>query len=284
MPDPYAQFEISRIRDFNPDTGPSYVLTFAGTVNEMDEVAAYYEEAGSGAPIGYGYKTTFTRTASGGCILVVRIPDEILYITRWDLESCTKPVPIWWLNSVREYIQTDGVPDFPIFNGGDGTQTQLDVDRQWLRRIGYYQNAVSLMKSGQDPTTVLEGLGVTFDYMDWNIIYLMLREGEYTDWKQPILKRNRTVPVGLFENRIRITGLPELYSLDGIANNFGLDDNVYDQATTVYDDLPTAPPNTMWAWRTNRDDSATLIGSGKVQECKDWLFGRWSTILNDFVE
>jgi hypothetical protein len=118
---------------------------------------------------------------------------------------------------------------------------------------------------------------------DARVVLLALREGDYTEWLTPSLKRVRVISAGLFESRTRLSGAPLLYSLDGIYNNFGLTDDVYAQAVTVYNGLPEAEADTMWSWKQMRNDSVTLVGSGKVQEARSWSFGRWNTINNTFV-
>jgi hypothetical protein len=269
MPDPYADYEISRVRDYNPDTGASYVLTFAGTEAKMNEVAAHYEALGAGAPIGYGYKTTFHKTAAG-IILTVRIPDEILYTTRWNFETEVTQVSIWWLPSVRDFLGYTGL-DLSTLAGL----------KAWLNQVIFVQRAVNYMRVAQ---AEIEAASFTLTQQQQEIVYSIIRDGEYGDWHRPVLKRCRLIPVGLFDVRTRLAGPPLLFSLDGIYNNFGLTDDIYDQAVDVYDDLPTADPNTMWAWKMRRNDSDGVIGSGKVTEARDWVFGRWSTITNTFVE
>lgn len=269
MADPYSAHEVDRVRSFDPDFGPSFVLTFEGTESKMDEVAAYYEQLGAGAPLGYGYKTHFHKRASG-IILTVRIPDEILFTTRWDFESEVTQVSVWWLPAVRTYL-----------GYGSLDLSTLEGLRAWLNQVIFVNRGVTYIRQAQAD---LDAAPFALTQQQAAIVYSIIRDGEYGEWKRPVLKRCRTIPVGLFAERVRIVGVPQLYSLDGIYNLFGLTNDVYDQAITAYDDLPTADPNTMWSWKLGADRSSRLIGSGKVEEVRDWTFGRWSTIRNTFVE
>jgi hypothetical protein len=271
MADPFAQFMVNRVRMFNPDTGASFVLTFKGTQAQMEAVASHYEILGAGAPIGYGYKTHVTRTPRGHQC-VVHIPDEILYTTRWHLETEITSISMWWL------------PDVRAFAGNTSDLTTFIGLREWLQEVAKMQMIINKTKHALAPLDQ-----ATFDLLNSDVnkaalVYTSVRDGEFSDWKRPVLKRNRVIPVGIFDVRTRLVGPPQLYSLDGIYNLFGLDNNTYDQAVTVYDDLPATDPNTIWAWKLRRDDSESLIGSGKVIECRDWVFDRWSTIKNTFIE
>lgn len=272
MSDPYAAFEISRVRSFNPDTGPSFVLTFAGTAAEINTIAAYYELLGQGAPIGYGYKTK-TIVTSAGILLTVEIPDTILYTTRWEFDTELVPESIWWSRDVRSFLGFGGT-DLTTFIGL----------REWLQEVAKLQLIVNQVQHAQARLTQS-----TFDTLNdspakASIVYAIVRDGDYFEVERPILKRCRTVPVGLFDVRTRLSGRPQLYSLDGIYNLFGLTNDVYDQAVTVYDDLPAADPHTVWAWKMRQNASESVTGSGKVQENRNWVFGRWSTITNTFIE
>jgi hypothetical protein len=281
MADPYAAFEVSRNRSFNPDTGPSFSLTFAGTLAEMNAVAAHYEILGSGAPIGYGYKTRTAHT-SAGVLLFVEIPDEILYTTRWGFDTGMNQVARLWTARVRQYV-----PSLAAQNLGTvvGLQNFLELSMKIQRaitlfRLSTQQQSLSaiLLSVFGGPMPANEEAALT------DIIHSFVRDGEYVHVKQPSLKRCRTVPVGLFDTRTRIAGEAYLYSLDGIYNLFGLTDDVYDQAVTAYDGLPADEPKSIWAWKEMQNDSDTLVGSGKVQENRNWVFGRWSTIDYPFVE
>jgi hypothetical protein len=283
MADPYAAYEIARVRDFNPDTGASLVLTFAGTEAKMEEIADYYEVAGLANPIGYGYKTTTHKTAAG-VVLIVRIPDDILYTERWQLASEVIQIPIWRDETVRNYI--------PALAGLDLNEATGRNLRSFMWRVGLIQRGALNLSAGVMASTVFDNttppsgaddLG-SFSVKELEVMFQIVREGQYMDWKRPVLKRQRFIPSVNVATRTRLVGRAQLYSLNGIANVFGIPDDNYDQAATVYDNLPTAAKNTYWSWKLGRDDSEGVTGSAKVIECKEWSFGMWSTITNTFIE
>jgi hypothetical protein len=262
---------VSRTRDSNPDTGASWNLIYAGTAVELAAIASYWEaqNAEDGTPLGFGYKTKYIYTGSSKLLHVV-VPDEILYTTRWDVESCVRPVSIWWLPGTRAFL-----PNYADFDLTDQTDLRL-----WMARIGYLKAGVAALGRGQLPETT----GGVFTDQDYELMYNILRDGEMREWKVSSLLRRRTIPVGLWEARVRLVGRLQLYSLDGIYNLFGLTNDAYDRAVTVYDNLPPADPHTMWAWRLGPDRSGGVTGSGKVEEVREWQFARWDTINNTFVE
>jgi hypothetical protein len=278
MPDPYAAFEVERTQDFNPDTGRTIVIIFAASESKLNEIAAYYEQAGSANPIGYGYKTTF-RKAGGSIFLTVRIPDEILYTESWQFTTARERVPIWRDEKIRRYLKDTTGGSF-----GDLDLSTLANLQRWMRQIGYLNAAANIVGSGiGDPATVFTAASLVASKEDYDIIYLMVREGAFTDWKFPVLKRRRYLSSVNFAARTSMVGRDELYSLDGIADIFGIPADRYDQAVTAYDNLPTAALNTTWSWKLGRNDSEGVVGAAKDVECLEWTFGMWSTIKNDFI-
>lgn len=280
----YTGYEISRTRDFNPDTGQSLVLVFAGTRAKMQEIAAYYEVAGLDTPIGYGYKTSLVEVGSS-VILTVRIPDDILYTEKWQLASSPEQIPIWRDLQVRDFIPAMAGLDLVT----DPTGRNL---RSFMWRVGMINRGALNIASGvmaqevfnnATPPTGADNLG-EMSIPELQVMFQIVREGPYMDWKRAVLKRQRYIPSVNVADRTRLVGRAQLYSLDGIANIFGIPDDNYDQAVTVYDNLPDAYPNSIWSWKLGRDDSEGIVGAAKVLECKEWTFGLWSTITNTFIE
>lgn len=282
MADPYAQFEISRVQDFNPDTGRSIVITFAGTEAKMNEVADYYEVAGLANPIGYGYKTTFHKTAAG-IVLIVRIPDDILYTESWGLATETVQIPIWRDEKVRSFI--------PALAGLDLNEATGRNLRSFMWRVGIIMRGAQNISGGTPASAVFDAsappagaddLG-NMSIPELQVMFEIVREGPYMEWKRPVLKRRRYIPTINVATKTRLTGRAELYSLNGIANAFGIPSDRYDQAVTAYDNIPTAALNTIWSWKLGRNDSEGVVGAAKDTECLEWTFGMWSRLRNDFI-
>lgn len=273
----------SAVRRFNPDTGTSFVRSYAGTDAQMASISNYWENlnAVDNTPLGYGYKTDTTKTEAG-TFLTVTVPEGILYTERWNLDTEFASVPIWWNEKVKNYIPATASLDL----------TSISDLTSYLFRIALIQKSVSLILSGTDFTNLFVGANPPDGAVDLgpltkqelDVMMMMVREGEATEWKRPILKRCRVMPTIAVSTRTRLIGPPQLYSTAGISNVFGMPSDIYNQAVTVEDDLPTAAPNTVWSWKFRQDNSDTLLGSGKVQELRDWVFGRWSTITHTFVE
>lgn len=267
MATPYSDYLLSQTRDYNPDTGPSFVYIFGGTEAKMAEIATYYELAGQGAPIGYGYKTSTSQTPMGW-ILTVRIPDTILYTERWHVDTEEVSIPIWWSDDVRAFL-----PDYAGLDLTD--QTDLRV---WMRRIGYYQAGVNAIRRGIDPETVFGGAG-SFSPSDYDLMFLALREGEYLQWKRPVLKRHRYVPVSSAD-RTSLVGPQYVFRTADLVDYFGIPDDVVAQIETVDNNLPAEYPFTIWGWKERRNDVEALLNSGKILEVRDWVYGRWSQITH----
>lgn len=270
----------SFVREFNPDVGVGYVISYAGTEADLVKVRSYWElsNAIDETNLGYGYKTTTEHTADG-LVLTVRVPEPQLFTDRWDLDTEFESTQIWNTERIRSFI-----PAMAALN-----LTLLADLKTWMRRIGLIQAAAAAIQSGASPIapSALAGdaaaVGAPFSEQEYKIMYLMIRDGDYMQLAHPVLKRNRCIPSSYTAARTRLIGPPKVYSLVGLANIFGMPDDIYDQAVTVYDGLPVAPPDTGWGWKVRQDNSETIIGSGKVQERKDFVFGRYSTITHDFV-
>lgn len=285
MADPYAAYEVTRIRDFNPDTGQSMVIIFAGDIEQMEAIAAYYQQAGLGAPIGYGYKTTIQETANG-IFLTVRIPDDILYTEKWNLATEIIQIPIWRDKTTRDYC-VGTIKELDLTD--DPTGQKL---RTLMWRIGLISRGSMNISAGSMASNVFDNTAPPAGASDLGgmtkpelkLMLQMVREGAYMDWKRPVLKRQRYIPSINLAVRTTLVGRALLYSLDGIASAFGIPDDNYNQAVTAYDSLPTAEANTMWAWKMGRNDSEGVVGAAKVSECLEFAFGMWSTITNTFIE
>lgn len=276
----YAEYEISRVRDYNPDTGISMVITYAAVESKIDEIqtawaaAAEYDETA----LGYGYKTSKHKTAAG-ILLIVRVPDTILYTDRWCLNTEIVSLPIWWNEEVRQFN--------PKTSGLNITTAQGISD--YMYRIGLLQKSVNYVNYGTldqlfvnvDPPAGITNLGAISDE-ERALVFMMRRDGEYMEWKRPVLRRVRYIPV-VSANRTRLVGRQNLYTTGELIDTFGVPNDVIDQIETVDTDLPAAQPNTVWAWKMRRDDSEIVIGSGKFLEQRDWVFGRWSTITHNLI-
>jgi hypothetical protein len=284
MPDPYAQYEIERTQDFNPDTGRSIVILFAAEEAKLNEIADYYEVAGLDNPIGYGFKTTFKKSAAG-VFLTVRIPDDILYTESWAFSTVRAQIPIWRDEKVRNYVPSLAAIDL---NAPDPTHANF-ASMMW--RIGQISRAANALASGNMDVNVFSttpppgfatNLG-DFSKEEYDLMLQIIREGPYMDWKFPVLKRRRYIPTVNLAAKTRMVGRDELYTLDGIADTFGIPNDRYDQANAVYTNLPTAAVNTRWTWKLGRNDSEGVVGAAKDVEVIEWTFGMWSTITNTFV-
>jgi hypothetical protein len=268
---------VSKTRDYNNDTGASWVYTYEGTEAELGDVRAHWELAGTGAPIGYGYKTSLSQRA-GFRQLTVRVPDSILFTERWDLDTEMAMVPWIWIDQVRNSVPTWAALDI----------TDALALTQLMRRVGFVQAAADAIRTGRDPLSVLPTTGDAFFTADFSaeevaIMFLLIRDGDNVEWARPVLKRIRVVPVGS-SSRTQLVGLPPVYETDVLINVFTtMPDDVVDQIVTIDSGLPAPVPNTVWGWRMRQDNSQTLVGSGKVEEVRDWVFGRWSLLTHELA-
>lgn len=282
---PYDQFLIGTVRDYNPDTGVSNILTYTGTEAEMATVRTYWEVAGQGAPVGYGYKTNLVEKKEG-FYLTVRLPDEILFVDSWNLDSENVSVPLIWDYKVAAHLGFDV--------GSGDLATRLAQDELYFRAVSFILQAVTLYQTGTAYTGDPKGIvtlvnsavaaGVNWVFPEYyDIVFQILREGPNSVWKRPVLKRNRTIPVGLFSVRTRLVGVATVYTTSALIDATSMPVDIQDQISTVDNGLLTAPPNTIWGWKLRRDDSEVQIGFGKYKECRDWVFDRWSTITHEIV-
>lgn len=273
----YEAYEISRIRDFNYESGASILLTYVANDDKLAEISNYYENANDaeGVPIGYGYKTNLVTTAAN-TFLTVRIPDTLIFSVRWCRSSEIQPVPMFWTAKARQFL---GEPYASL-------DLSAPVDfKIWVRHLSRINQVVNAMRIGEDPASIVIP-GGTFQPSaeDLRLAYIIIREGEYFQFKRPVLKRTRVIPVGLNDVQTSVVGPTQLYSLDGIANLFGLPDDIYDRVSTVYDDLPAAQPDSKWAWALRQDDSESVVASGKVVENLDFVFSQHETVNSEFIE
>lgn len=275
MPVPGTARKVSETRKYNPDTGTSIVTVYTGTSAEMDTVQTYWELMGEGAPIGYGYKTTRQTTAQG-IFVTVEIPDTILYTERWNLSTEFINTPLAFSEAVKDYLPT---------------LRNLDITAQgnvetYLYRLALLQRAANMVRSAVDytdlfvntpPPTGAVDLGALTEEEVFMIAQIV-RDGDQAEWVRPVLRRDRVIPYSLPGDRTRLVGIPTIYTTEKLIDVFNIPDDVADQISAVDTDLPEAFPNTAWSWKLRRDSSDTLLNSGKVQECRDWVFYRWSTI------
>jgi hypothetical protein len=279
---------ISTVREYNPDTGASIVLTYLCKTDTQVLLVRNYWEALSdaeGTPLGYGYRTTTSKTAQGEHV-VVRIPDAQLFIDRWNLQTETVQDPIWYSDEIRSYlVRQEGDPSFAALN-----LTTLSHLKRWLQQVRAITGGVRALQVGEDPEPIFRAIDIEVTggtqvllarQEDWNIMFQMMRDGDYIERVRPVLRRNRTLPVGSGETRTTITGRPLIYYTADLITVFGLPDETIDQIADVDIGLPTAPPNTVWSWKLRLNDSDYVIGANKIMECRDWVFGRWSTITNE---
>src|SRR4051812_26064881 len=98
----FSGYLKSRTQRTNPDTGDTWTLTYEAILSKLLEIKAYWDTLNSveGTPLGYGYKTALHESASGK-YLTVEVPEEILFTTRWNLDTELVTVPIWWNDDVR---------------------------------------------------------------------------------------------------------------------------------------------------------------------------------------
>lgn len=285
MADPYFQYEVSRVRDYNPDTGASLVITFAGTEAQMNTVAAYYEEAGAGAPIGYGYKTNFYKTAAG-VILTVRIPDSILYTERWNLNTEIGSLPIWYSQEIKSYLGCIAVPP--------SNTVQVLLDEQYLFLRGLLLAAKSKVIQGLDPSSSVfaasnyhlilpdgseDGNVITYSTEYKIVVGALIEFGENFEVKRPVLRRVRYMPIAS-TSRTNLAGLQIIYTTAQLISVWSIPADIVLQISTVDTGLPAAATGTMWAWKERQNESDVVIGSGRFQECRDWVYGRWSTLTH----
>ena len=272
----YEELIIAQTRDYNPDTGANLMITYRGTVAEMDAVEAYWNTLNyeDGTPTGRGYTTTKTWTAMG-YVLIARLPDNILYTTRWSLDTETTSVSIWWMANVRDYNTN--------FLGLD-LSVQSDF-LNYMRRIMYIEAAVNAMRAGVDPATVVSGgafpLGA-FVKTEYDLMFLIIKESGYVGMKRPVLKRNRLIPFAV-PGKTTLVGPEVVYTTTALLNTFDVPDDIVDQVASVEDDLPATLPNFVWAWKQRRNDSEILVGFNRTTECMDWVFGNWSTIAHTVI-
>ncbi len=286
MADPFAIYEISRTRDYNPDTGASIVIVFAGLESKMDEVAAYYEQAGAGAPIGYGYKTTFHKTGAG-IILTVRIPDDQLYTERWNLNTEIGSLPLFYSQEVKAYLDCVAIPP--------SIAVQALLDEQYITLRGLLEATKQAILIGTAPSvyvnTIYESTNTHFILPDGStdpnvltytskyksVVVSLIEFGDYYEVKRPVLKRVRFMPVAS-TSRTSLVGTQILYTTAQLISAWSVPVDIVLQITSVDTGLPTARAGTLWSWKERQNESETVIGSGRFMECRDWVFGRWSTL------
>lgn len=282
MADPFASYEISRVRDYNPDTGVSLVITFAGTEAKMNQVAAYYESAGAGAPIGYGYKTTFHKTAAG-IVLTVRIPDEILYTERWNLNTEVGSLPIWYSQEIKAFLGCVATTPAAVET----------LDTWYLDLRGLLLSAKSLTLQGRSTayinTNVFEpvirvkpdgsGEPATYSTEYKTVVAALIEYGEHFEVKRPVLRRVRYMPVAS-TSRTSLVGKQIIYTTAQLKTVWSVPADIALQINSVDTGLPTAPSGSLWSWKERQNESDTVIGSGRFMECRDWVFGRWSTLTH----
>lgn len=276
----YEQFRVSEVREFDPVTGANVVKTYEGTAAQMDVVEEYWRllNIADNTPTGKGYRTTRSKTPQKHTV-VVRVPDDILYTDRWSLDSEVGAVPIWWTTDVKAYNPFMAALDLSI---------ETDF-RRFLFRVGLINSAVTLIQSGQDPNEAMSGLddeiGLTmtpFNAQEYQLMFLIIKDGGYANIKHPVLKRNRTIPFAV-AGGTTLVGPPKTYSTATLISTFGVPSEVAAQISTVDTGLPTTYPNFVWSWKLRRDDSETMIGYARTMECRDWVFGNWSTITHTYI-
>jgi hypothetical protein len=296
-----TQFRTSIVRDYNPDQGPVLVVTYEGTEAQLNPIRANWELAGEGTPTGYGFRTNYSITANG-VRLVVRIPEGTVFTDRWNIDTEVVPDPLWYSDFIRSYLKK---PDGTSWGAVD--MSDVGDLAAWLSFVRRLQGVVNLVRNGANINsetpeqdlilTAAEyfpeyasvvSVGLTQEM--WDVVFMAIRDGEYLERNTPVLKRCRQIPLG-DALRTKLVGRPLLYSTTGLIDTFGAPDDVADQLTDVSGgmendpDLPTAPVNTRWSWKLRQNNSETLLawGSGRALEVRDWKFGRWSTISNEFV-
>lgn len=268
------QLLVNVQRDYNPDTGASFLLEYAGTEDQMVAIAVNYEKDGAGAPIGYGYKTTLIKASGQVVGLTVRIPDDILFTERWCRGTEIVPINIWGSEIVRQSI--------PALAAYDLTS---DAGRQdYMQRIRFLNAAVNAIEAGSDFMAVFTG-GTNGGAPSEDEKSLLLDITRYTDHveiKRPVLRRQRVVPFASAAHS-NLFGPEWLYTTDDLVTDFNMPLDIYNLVKTVTDGLPTALPNTAWAWKARCDDVDVMINSGKFNESVDFVFDLWSTFRNPFA-
>lgn len=267
----FSNLIVSHVREFNNDTGATYTITYEGTLAELEVVREYWELNGVGAPIGYGNRTTTTQRP-GLRQLTVRVPDSILYTTRWECRAEARDVPIIWSEDVRSFLGRDSL-DLSTVAG-------LNT---WLEDVRNLYGMSAAIKSGKVNLS-------SWNYKDaveenpklMDVAFMMVRDGEYFQWRTPVLSRVRLIPF-ISSDRVSLVGRTPLYTTEGLVTEMDLDVATYNRVSSIEASLPAAYPNTVWAWKMRDDQFATVIGSGKVEERRDFAFGRWSTITHQLI-
>lgn len=271
----FDQFKIQETRKYNPDTGSSIVKSFTGSSAQMDTVEDYWQLAGQGAPIGYGYKVTRSISAQGHTV-TVEIPDEILYTERWEFSTEVASRPLWWNNQIRELL------GYPIVNGT--AELQLETDKAWLTQLSYINKAANLAMSGpisQGLWDYLTGVGVTPTQNVVSVIDLIMRDGNAYEYRRPVVRRTRMIPMALPDSRTVISGKQPIYSTTTLISAFSVPEDIQTQIGDIESGLPDLPPSAIYGWKLRQDNSSVVVNSGKFNETKDWVFDRYSLLTHE---
>ncbi len=267
-------------RAYNNDTGASFVVEYKGTQVQMEEIAAYYEAGGAGAPLGYGYKTQLIRSAGVPVGLVVVIPDEILYTERWKRSTEQISTSIWnsmWCKQFLGFTSTDPT-------------TNAALHDTYNRRVGFLQKGISNRRQGLDANKVFAGsdavtAGGPLEFTDdeVRIINICMTYGESFTIKRPILTRQRWVPYAS-DQRASLFGLETVYTTQELIDAFDVPTDIAALIATVEDGQIAAAPDTLWGWKSRCDDAETIINSGKWSEALDFVYDRWPVPPNKRFE
>jgi hypothetical protein len=233
-------------RTWDPATGPSTRLTYEGSEDELNALAAAFMLAHNRAQVlpfngpVYRMVVSFGDAQDGGA----ETP-----LDKWDIDTEWAELPIW---SNPKVIQSAG--------SDDALHTwRIDIEAALAN------------------TTLPSKTGFVDDKL---ALYIEVTRGTRAhESKRPILNRVRTISAN-YAGQIVIEAVESVYTTAKLLTTFAIPTAI---ANRLPADPAFVPSGRAWAWKERRETSEFIFALNKVEEVKDWIFAPWSTLLFNIV-
>ena len=246
---------IKRQRIDNPDTGTSWLLTYVcGSLFELKSAREGWSTQG------YKTSTGESGTSLQFTVLVTTFedsPDD--FKDNWNCRTETYSISIWKDAYIRKLMTSNiYAPDY----------TELEIFNFSKRDILACVNSKTYTPN---LVTLVPGTSYTLTQGQLDIYNLIKGGASELPERRFVLLRRRTIPVGSI-NRVSIIGVRTIYTTNALIDIFQLPYDALNLIGDIDAGLPDAPLGYVWAWWLREDENEIVVGSGKAQENRSWVF------------